>query len=165
MGSDHGWLYFIIPAPILYLSSVVAAGTILWRALRGQRSRRPSLLAAWMGATLAALVPQVLAAIVMFLQGEGSGFLFPGLALVPGAALVLISLRRIFGVRPAQVLMIYGVCLFFQATSVVPLYLSYRRFLMPAFLVYCVMLVVSLPIFMAFRSFKIPDVETGSSAS
>ncbi len=162
MGSDHGWLYFIIPAPVLYLASVIAAGTILWRVLKGQRPRRPSLLAAWLGATLAALVPQVLAAIVMFLQADDTAFLFPGLALVPGAALVLVSLRRIFGIRPSQALVIYGICLLFQAAAAVPLFLIYGRFLMPAFYVYCVMLVVSLPIFMAFRSFKIPDPWTES---
>jgi hypothetical protein len=163
MGIDHGWVYFIFPAPVLYISSVVLAGTLLWRILKNQKSRKPSLLAAWMGATLAALVPQVLAAIVMFLQADETSFLFPGLAIVPGAALVLVCLRRIFDVRPLRAVLLYGICLFFQAVATVPLYLAYRRSFMPAFFIFCVMLLVSLPIFMAFRSFRIPEL--GAEAS
>ena len=158
MAHTHGLLYFIIPAPILYICSVVMAGTILWRILKGERSRKPSLLAAWLGATLAALVPQVLAAFVFMLQPEDYGFFFPGLAIIPGAALVVICLRRIFDIRTDKAILIYVVCLFFQALAAVPLVLVYeRRFFMPSFYIYCLMLIVSLPIFMAFRSFKIPD--------
>ncbi len=158
MTQTHGLLYFIVPAPILYISSVVVAGTILWRILKGEKSRKPSLLAAWLGATLAALVPQVLAAFVFMLQPEDYGFYYPSLAIIPGAALVVICLRRIFDTRTRKAVLIYGVCLSLQALAAVPLFIAYgRRFFMPSFYIYCLMLIVSLPIFMAFRNFKIPD--------
>jgi hypothetical protein len=157
MGNNEGWLIYLIPAPILYLFSVVVAGTILWSLLKKQVSRRPSLIAAWMGATLSALVPQVLFSFVWFLQGEDYGFLFPSLALIPGAALVVLSLRRIFDVTPGQAFVVYGICLMWQAAATIPLWIIFRPFFMPGFYVYCVLLVVSLPIFLAFRSFKIPE--------
>lgn len=158
MINTHGWLYFLVPAPILYVSSVIVAGTILWRLLIGERSRKPSLLAAWLGATLAALVPQVLAAFVMMLQAEDNGFFYPSLSIIPAAALVVICLRRIFDIRTGKAILIYGICLVFQALPAVPFFLGYsRRLFMPSFYIYCLMLIVSLPIFMAFRSFKIPD--------
>lgn len=159
MGENPGWFTFIFPAPVLYFCAVMAAGTVLWRILKGLKARTPSLLAAWLGATLAALVPQILSAIVMFLQADEVHVLFPLLAFVPGAGLVVVCLRRLFGVQPVQALGIYGICLFFQALATVPLVLVYRRFFMPAFYIYCVMLIVSLPIFMAFRSFKVPDLD------
>ena len=154
MGHWPEWVRFILPAPILYISSVVLAGTALWHLLKRQKTRKPSLIAAWMGATLSALIPQILFALVMFLQGEDNVYDFPILALIPGAGLIIICLSRIFDISTLKALAIYGVCLVFQALAIVPLILYYRAQILPGFLVYLVMLVVSLPIFLAFRSFK-----------
>jgi hypothetical protein len=156
MVETHDWLYFLFPAPILYVSSVIVAGTILWLMLKGGKSRKPSLLAAWLGATLAALVPQVLAAFVLMLQVNENGFVYPSLSVVAGAGLVVVGLRRIFDIGTGKAVLIYVVCLAFQALPAIPFYLrDGLRLFMPSFYVYCVMLIVSLPIFMAFRSFKI----------
>lgn len=157
MQYSNNWLVFILPAPILYLFSVVLAGWVLGLILKNQKPRKPSLIAAWLGATLAALVPQTLYVFINTILEMDYRILFPATAFIAGAVLVILSLRRIFGTSTAMSILIYGVCFAFQAVTAVPLYLIFGPKLMPAFFVYCILLIVSLPIFLAFRKFTVPQ--------
>jgi hypothetical protein len=152
----HDWLWYILPAPILYLLSVIAAGVVLGLLLRNQKPRTPSLLATWLGATLAALVPQVLYVFISTMLEEDLMVVFPIIGFLAGAVLVILCLRRVFGTTTGRAIAMYAVCLGFQALAFVPLYFIYRPLLMPAFYVYCILLIVSLPIFLAFRRFTVP---------
>jgi len=156
MERPYNWLVYILPAPVLYVLSVIVAGIVLGMLLKSQKPRKPSLVAAWLGATLAALVPQTLYVFFSSILGEGFMVVFPIVAFLAGAVLVILCLRRVFGTSTGRAVAIYGVCLGFQALACVPLYLIYRALLMPAFYVYCILLIVSLPIYLAFRRFTVP---------
>jgi len=156
MEHPNDWLLYILPAPILYLLSVIVAGIVLGILLKRQKPRKPSLLATWLGATLAALVPQVLYFFFSSMLGEDLMVVFPFVAFLAGAILVILCLRRIFGTSTGRAIAMYGVCLGFQALAFVPLYFIYSALLMPAFYVYCILLIVSLPIYLAFRRFTVP---------
>ena len=156
MNRPNDWLLYILPAPILYLLSVIVAGVVLGMILRRHQIRRPSLLAAWLGATLAALVPQTLYVFISSMLVETVNIVFPIVTSLAGAVLVILCLRRVFGTTTAKAIAMYGVCLGFQALGFIPLYFIYRTMLMPAFYVYCILLIVSLPIYLAFRRFTVP---------
>lgn len=156
MQRPNDWILYIIPAPVLYLLSVIAAGIVLGILLKNQKPRRPSLLATWLGATLAALVPQTLYVFFASMQVENVNIFFPMVAFLAGAVLVILCLRRVFGTSTGRAIAMYGVCLGFQVLAVVPLYFIYSAMLMPAFYVYCILLIVSLPIYLAFRRFTVP---------
>ena len=157
MGHINNWLVLIIPVPVLYLFSVVLAGCVLSLMLKNQKPRKPSLIAAWLGATLAALVPQTLYVFIYTMLEEDYRLVFPITAFIVGAVLVVLSLRRIFDISTAKSVLMYGVCFAFQAAAAVPLYLIYGPQMVPAFFVYCIFLIVSLPIFLAFRTFTVPQ--------
>jgi len=156
MKHPNDWLLYILPAPVLYLLSVIVAGIVLGVLLKGQKPRRPSLLATWLGATLAALVPQTLFVFVYSMLVDNVVIVFPIIAFLAGAVLVILCLRRVFGTSTGRAIAMYCVCLGFQALAFVPLYFIYSALLMPAFYVYCILLIVSLPIYLAFRRFTVP---------
>jgi len=151
------WMIFILPVPILYLFSVILPGLVLSLILKNQKPRRPSLVAAWLGATLAALIPQTLYVFIASMVEENYRVVFPITAFFAGAVLVMLSLRRIFGTSAGRAILMYGTCFIFQAAAALPLILKYGSKLMPAFYVYCIFLIVSLPIFLAFRRFTVPE--------
>lgn len=154
---SQSWTVYILPAPILYLCSVILAGFVLSLLLKKQKPRRPSLVAAWLGATLAALVPLTLYAFMADMLEDSLMASFPVVGGAAGAVLVILSLRRIFGTSTGRSILMYIVCFLFQAAAGVPIYLIYRSQLKPAFFVYCILLIVSLPIFLAFRKFSVPE--------